>query len=337
MKKLFALILCLTLVLCMFAGCGKEEDKQTETDAPENDKLKICVVINDLDESQTLNMELREKYVKENYADEVELIQMGASGSLENQIAIVESLAAEGADCIIVVPIDADGSAACVDICHDSNIPCVSLFDTINHDELDLSIQLSMYDLGWGQGETVKMVLENNPDLVLKTGLILGSLGMAQVEETKQGLMDCLADEIAAGRVEFIAEGTGEWSTNEAMSLAEDWLQTYPEMNCMIAQSDEMIFGAVQAIQAGNYTLGENMFAFGKDGSENGLKMVQEGTLAGTLYLYSDNMASQAMEQVIQWLKGSIDTDTAAALDSDSWISPITKYNYEEALSKFDK
>ena len=35
MKKLIALLLALTMVLCMFAGCGEEKDPQT-TDAPDS-------------------------------------------------------------------------------------------------------------------------------------------------------------------------------------------------------------------------------------------------------------------------------------------------------------
>ena len=67
------------------------------------------------------------------------------------------------------------------------------------------------------------------------------------------------------------------------MAMAEDWLNTYPEMNCIAAASDEMAIGVIQALEGAGRGHGE-FLVYGVDGTEAGQEYIRSGELDATSY-----------------------------------------------------
>lgn len=44
-------------------------------------------------------------------------------------------------------------------------------------------------------------------------------------------------------------ENEGMMKANDAMSLAEDWLQAYPDLNVIACMNDDMAIGVIQGLQ----------------------------------------------------------------------------------------
>ena len=63
----------------------------------------------------------------------------------------------------------------------------------------------------------------------------------------------------------------------------EDWVQAYPEMNCIVAMSDEMALAASNVLQAAGIGT-DKCIVVGIDGSPAAQEALRAGTLSATVY-----------------------------------------------------
>jgi ABC-type sugar transport system substrate-binding protein len=85
----------------------------------------------------------------------------------------------------------------------------------------------------------------------------------------------------AVSGIRPLAEQEGGWSANGAMTITEDWLQAYPQMNVFACMNDDMAIGVIQALRSA----GKNMNDFlvlGVDGSDAAKPFIRSGDLAAT-------------------------------------------------------
>jgi inositol transport system substrate-binding protein len=66
------------------------------------------------------------------------------------------------------------------------------------------------------------------------------------------------------------------------MSLAEDWLQTYPQINVYACMNDDMAIGVIQALKGANKNM-DNILVLGVDGTAAGLQYLKTGELNFTV------------------------------------------------------
>lgn len=330
-KRLFSLMLVLILAMSMLTGCGNENQGGSEPAAKgtKENPWVIGFSINNLDEYMTQVKEYTEEWDAQH--DEVVVIYTSAEANLQKQIADCESFISQGVDFIFITALDVDGCAPIVDLAHEANIPVGTCNDEINHPDLDYSLGESAYDVGVVQADTIKLFLEENPDVNLVAGHILGDLMYAEVQYTKSGLMDGLADVIASGRVTIIDEKTGEWSSVKAMNVTEDWLVAHPEMNCVIGMSDEMALGALQALNAADRTMGVDTYLFGKDGSARGVVEVKAGQMTGTVRIDSKYAQLLKMDTILRILQGE-NVEKNCAPDSSEIYIPMLQSNVDEVM-----
>ena len=325
MKKIVTLLLVFILSLGI-----------TTLTVAEEDPYKIGVVINNLDEAQTTQWAARAHKMHDDYP-EIEFVQMSAEGVLNDQISMVESLIDSGCDAVYIIPLDADGCAVAVEQAKEAGL-IVGIGDVINTDQYDVFPGVSSYDLGAYMGRVIISYLEDNPDINLNAGLILGELGMAQTWDTKDGMMSVLTESgMLDTRITFLDEQTGNWKTDEAMKKAEDWLIAYPEMNCIVAQSDEMILGALQACLSAGVAMNEEMYLFGKDGSARGLEEVKNGNLAGTVYISHPMIGVESITNFTEFCLGNMTKKEAEIIDSDAVFAVVTADNIDEFLVRYDE
>ena len=80
--------------------------------------------------------------------------------------------------------------------------------------------------------------------------------------------------------IRILDRQTARWDRSRAIGVAENFLTTYPDLNGMMAQNDDMAIGALQAIKdAGR--LGK-VKVVSIDASSEGLQAVRDGGIYGT-------------------------------------------------------
>ncbi len=316
-RRILVFLLCVIAAIGFFAGCGKskadspaatgtqtgttgvasktEADSKTGTDPktgtdeaanPETDKITIGISMNALDEAQTIWYNL----LKER-ADQLgyEVIMYNANSDVQTQISDVETLCQLKPDVIIIKAVDTEGSVAAFEACDEAGIPTMAVHFDVNY-EHTLKLTLSQYTAASKSADYLIDYLDKNPDASLKIGYIWGAQSQPPTQMRYKGFKEPLMEKYA-DRVEIIAEKECGWDTTNAQNTVEDWIQAYPEINCVVCQSDEMATGAINALQSANIGIDKCM-VLGFNSSEAALQAIREGTMTGSVLfvIYKDQV-----------------------------------------------
>lgn len=273
MKKLTALLLVGVMALSL-VGCGDSStpkttdstgDTKTETggdageatpakeesgEASGKQTINIAWCDDTLDATRSLMLEACKKRVEEINAErddiEVVLNYYDAQASVDQQISNVETAALTKPDVFVFSCVDSEGSLPCLQTMKDTGASIIDirdmgsdLVDVVFYGSDEETYKAAVQD--W-----IRNYLDENPDVNLKCGLIYGKASQT-LQLIRCDLMKELAEEMPE-RIEIVAEGYGDWDTQKAMGIMEDWIQAYPEINFVCAANDIMALGASNAL-----------------------------------------------------------------------------------------
>lgn len=339
MKKVIAILLAFALLTALSAcSTGDKPDKPSTDD----DVILIGWSGMFLDEQQTRLMTGAQGYIDEN-SDKFDMYYVSAENSTEKQLSDVENLIAMGADCIIIDEIDPVCSSACVAMCREAKVlTCAASTNLTEAADFEFVIDAKL--LGEAQGQAVEAWYAQNPDIQLKAGYILGTTSQQQTWDTKDGgNAACFDARAASGDLEILAEDTANWLSAEAVTLVENWLTAFPEMNCVIAQNDDMALGAVQAAKAAGKQLGTDFWIFGKDGSETGREALKNGEIAASVYLGFEGWGYTEMKMLCEEVTEALATESftfgqkvAIVLEPETCWQPILPETVDDVIAYFD-
>ncbi len=314
MKRL-VLVLLAGLVAVSMAACGnKTEEKAGDagkgttlasgdgsSEEAVRNGYKIGYAVNVLDEAQT---KTKDAFVKEAEANGCEVVVTNADGSVEKQLSDIEALAAQGCDMIGVIAVDSEGLVPAIDVCKEAGIPMADISFGINGD-CDMHIIADLYEYTANQSSYLKTVLDENPELELKIGYIWGAQGTKSASMQYEGFHDTLFEEEAeyAERCELLVEKVCDWKADQAQAAIEDWMQAFPEMNCVVAMSDEMALAVVEALKASGENLDE-WIVVGKDGSDAAIASMKAGELDATSQMRKADFGAMAAKTMIAYING---------------------------------
>jgi ribose transport system substrate-binding protein len=272
-RKIAIIVSALLVSAAVSAPCGGRRDSGTGQ-SPKT----IALSINALDEYQTEWFGYFEAEVK---ARGYRIVMLNAEGKVDKQIADVESLIQLKPAVIIIRAVDSDGAVPAFEACAEAGIPTIDSAFGVNY-RSTLKLIQSQYNLCALQAQYCIDWLRANPGKKLKVGYIWGVQGVSATLDRYNGWKETLLNAYP-GRVEVLAEKVCNWSATETMAAVEDWLQAFPEMNAIVAMSDEMAIAAANVLQAAKKTL-DDCIVVGIDGSPNARKCLEEGTLSATVY-----------------------------------------------------
>lgn len=126
-----------------------------------------------------------------------------------------------------------------------------------------------------------------------------GYMGQAAQIQRDKGAKEILAQNPG---LKLLAEQSGQWDRSKAMSLTENWIQSYgPQINAIFAQNDEMGMGAVKALtEAG---LKDKVIVVSIDAIPDALAAVKKGTLNATVFQNAAEQGSKAVETALKLIK----------------------------------
>lgn len=258
MKKLVSLMLLLALSLTCLTGLAEG--------------YKIAVSLNDADEYRTQWLNTFTALCDEKG---YEVISANAGSDASKQISDVESLLLQQPDIVVMHAYSADGAGPALDVIEAAGIPCV-LFDfDVTAENYTTQVVDEQATYGKMQAEYILQWLAEDPTRELHLGYVVGMYAMEGAMPRRDGLYEALGIEAAE------AEAEANWSANEAMSLTEDWLQAYPDMNVFACMSDEMAVGVIQALVSAGKNM-DDVLVLGVDGSDVGKEYLTSGELDAT-------------------------------------------------------
>lgn len=311
MRKIVRRILCVALGIMLMASltaCSKGGGNNSSENSANSGKeaLVIGFSFRDLDEAMTGWWESTEKYINEYNADEsnpytIEYFFTDANLSVDTQLSDVDSLIARNPDVICIQAVDTEGSVPAFEACVSADIPVIDFGFGVNYDKCDsVYLTINHYGSGQAQAEWLKKYLDENPNETLNIGYINGSQGIQQMTERFEGFSTLFDDEQYKDRVKLLDMQYCNFSADESMSQMEDWMQSYPEMNCVVSANDEMVMGAMQACASANV----KMISLGMDATDVGLNGIKEGLESATVGFDFDTIAKRGLDLAIQVASG---------------------------------
>lgn len=197
-----------------------------------------------------------------------------AENDQQKQIDQVDNFINQGCDAVVITAVDQDGAVPAVEACNNAGIPCFVIGASVGGGDY-YHISSETYEGGYVTFEYLCEVLPESA----KICYMQGALGFSDVTERQQARDDAI-EKYDRGDIQILAEQTGNWVAEEAMTLTEDWLSAYPDVNAIVCQNDAMALGAIEALKVANKL--DDVIVTGVDGTNAGLEAVKAGEMLCT-------------------------------------------------------
>jgi inositol transport system substrate-binding protein len=221
----------------------------------------------------------------------VNLIVNDAQRSALKQMEHVESFIAQGVDAIILNPVEVEASSPAVDLAKRSGIPVVNVNSETSSEPTAF---VGSNDIRAGE-MAMEFIAEqlNGEGNVL---MIQGYMGQAAQIKREIGAKNVLED---TPGLKLLASQTAEWDRATAMSLMENWIQSYgDEIDAVFAQNDEMGLGALEALE--NADMKEDVVLISIDGISDALQAVKSGRMDATVFQDAQGQGSTAVQTALK-------------------------------------
>ena len=208
------------------------------------------------------------------------LITTNAQSTLSKQISDIQDMISQGAQVLIVAPLNSDGLEPALKAARDKNIPVITIDRKVNAAPCEDYVTF----LGSNfveQGKRAADQLIEGTDGKAKVAILLGSSGNAVTTDRTKGFKDQVAAE--APDVEIVAEQTGDFARDKGQSVTEQLLQANPDITAIYAENDEMGLGAQAAIVAAGKTPGTDIQIYSIDGTRNAVEQITTGSYNGVI------------------------------------------------------
>lgn len=345
MKRFFATALSALLVFSL-AACGgaassskassapaaasQADFASTSTSAPAGGAVyNIAISMNALDEYQTEWLSYYQGYL-EGLGHKVTV--SNAESKVDKQISDVEALIQNKPDVIVIKAVDQDGVVPAFEACDAAGIPSIDSDMGANTD-IPLHLTSDQRELGVLIGEYSNEWLAKNPDETIRAGYLIG-VQFPSVMGRMTGWMDTIEEAGNGERFELLAEKVANWSATEAMAIVEDWMQAYPDMNWIVAMSDEMAIAAVNVVEAAGKS--GQIVICGVDGSPNAQAEIRAGRMAGSSFVPRRQMAQTTADYTLRVAGGEFPALAGTTVDIGEGLRAfLTIDNIDEILAKY--
>lgn len=307
-KKMWKKVMAFTMALLIggtMAGCGGGAGQTTEGQdtageaesgaRASGEKFKVAYVnLADSDVNCRITKEYFEDFAK-GYPN-LEVSYYDSESDIDKMINNMETAIASSADAIVVLPLDGSALAPVTNDAAAAGISVIAFRGTIDSDKT-VYVGSENIESGELQGEYLAKTLPENAKVLYMTG----TAGMSVTVDRQEGLHHALEE---AGRtdVEFLAEKDANFDKAEGMKLMEDWIQSFPEVDAVIAANDQMALGAMEALKAADRL--EGVAIAGVDGMEEAIKAIKNGDMAMTAFQNCEEQAKACTELLDKLSKG---------------------------------
>lgn len=324
-KKLLGVLLVLAMVATCMIGCGKTDTPKDNGAAKSDDSgvktVKVGFVFDGLDVNQTDHV-YHIRYQLEKINEEQDIVKFedftAYNCNYDNQEFInnMETAVSSGYDVIMAMPVDNSGCLAAYADANKAGVKVIDLRGAANSPDAVNYQGLGEKPIGDCTTAYVEQYLNDHPDAVINVGLVYPPAAATGSYCRVEGIKD-LAEKYP-DQVNILVDGYGDWATDTAQSLVEDWIQTYSDLNFIVCANDEEALGAANAVEAAN--LKDKIMICGANGGEQGALLVKEGHIDATACQDKTVFAGNLAKFCVALFDGSY-------TGLDGWDAEASSYN----------
>ena len=191
--------------------------------------------------------------------------------SVEEQVQIIENMIQQGCNAIIIHCADSNGIMPGVREAEEEGILILTIGTPASQDTF-LRTGVDYYETGYTVAKDIAEALNGEGQMII----LEGPPGAANAIERLNGIMDALADYPG---MEVVASQPANFKRTDGMSVMENLLQKFTDIDAVIGANDESALGAVQALKAAGM---EGVLVGGFDGSVDASNAVKTGDMYET-------------------------------------------------------
>lgn len=297
MKRIRIFLLLLAAVL-LLSGCGGQSNKN---------KTKVGVLF----ASDTLSSQQEALLAGLSEAGYLG-VPMSANRDHTLQKTQLSGLTEQNFPLIIVEPAELEKAGELADILIKAEIPGIFIGQEPEEAVLDSWEKLFYVGVdetrqGYLQGQLLQNNMDSgdiNGDGVITYAIIRGPEGDSDAERITQYCDEALRNGEMESRL--LATRVSDWSKESGKEICRALLSQHgKDVELLLCNSDALASGAVQAVMAGGWTPGEDIYIVGVGGTEEVLELIDQGKCAGTVIPDETARAQQIAKIAEAMLEGT--------------------------------
>ncbi|MGI6005606.1 MAG: substrate-binding domain-containing protein [Christensenellales bacterium] len=208
--------------------------------------------------------------------------------TVDKQLNVVENFITQDVDLIILQPADRTAVGEVVGKAWDAGIPIITN-TYLEDDDKSYFVRADPETEGKIEGEYIAEKLPENAKIVI----IEGAPGNLAAMGRQEGIMAVLNEK--RPDIQILGSKTANWQRAEAMSLMEDWIQAFPEIDAIVSHNDDCLIGAIEAMKAAE-RLDDDLITIGVDGLSEACYYIKNGEQTASVLNNAPGIAEKMLE-----------------------------------------
>ncbi|MBO1005813.1 substrate-binding domain-containing protein [Pseudogracilibacillus auburnensis] len=324
MKKLLG-ILALVLVFTLVACSGEKANQSTEnSDSDDTEKasntedMKIGLAVNTLNNPFFVDLQDGAEATAEEQG--IELVVTDSQGDPGKQMSDVENLLQQGVDLLILNPVDSDAAGQAALLANDQGVPVITVDRQASEGDIVTHVGFNALKSGGIAAAYLEEALGGEGKVVEIQGILGTNVG----QDRSSGFNDHMEN---VEGIEIIASQSANFDRGEALSVMEDILQANKEIDAVYAANDEMVMGALSAIESAGRL--DEIVIIGTDAIDPAIEAIREGRLNATIAEPPFFLGREAVNAAIKTLNDEV-VDDQITLEN----TLVTEDNVDEVKTR---
>ncbi|MFI7633503.1 D-ribose ABC transporter substrate-binding protein [Nonomuraea sp. NPDC049400] len=224
----------------------------------------------------------------------VTLTVTDAQNDASQQVNQVQNFTSQNMKAIIINPVDSDAAAPAVKIAERSSIPMIAVDRGVNGAKIAQTVASDNVAGGKLAAEQLAKEIGEKGEVVVLQGVP----GTSASRDRGQGFTEGIK---AFPNIKVVAQQPADFDRAKGLDVMTNLLQSHPGITGVFAENDEMALGAIKALGA---KAGKEVKVAGFDGTPDGLKAIEAGTLAASIAQQPALLGQQAVQNAVKAAKG---------------------------------
>ncbi|MEV0171973.1 substrate-binding domain-containing protein [Streptomyces sp. NPDC050803] len=224
----------------------------------------------------------------------VDLTVTDAQNDASQQANQLQNFTSEGVGSIIVNPVDSDAAGPSVRSANKADIPVVGVDRGVNDASTAALVASDNVEGGQLGAKALAEKLGGKGTIVI----LQGQAGTSASRERGAGFAEGLK---AYPGIKVVAKQPADFDRTKGLDVMTNLLQAHPDIDGVFAENDEMALGAIKAL---GDKAGKSVQVVGFDGTPDGLKAVEAGTLYASVAQQPKELGRIAVDNAVRAAEG---------------------------------
>lgn len=227
-----------------------------------------------------------------------------AQDDTATQVNGIDDLIQQGVDILLINPVDSDAITPAIESANSAGIPVITIDRSSEGGEVLTFIASDNVEGGEMAAEYIIEMIGEDAAVVQLEGVP----GASATNERGEGFRN-VADE----KLNVLESQSANFNRSEGLTVMENIIQSYSDIEAVFAQNDEMALGALEALESAGMN---DVIVVGFDGNDDALAEIEAGRLDATVAQQPDEMGRIAVDAVYDYFSGvEVESEIAAPLE----------------------